>query len=123
MFPARAAAFTLCPGWMPGPQRLSGNGSDPAAQRERFNHSQLDERLRQEQLAAQMLEQTEEAETQEMPEEVVEEPPSAHAHARSPPSHAAILHRDLVAYRWTGSTPQAQRVGDISDTGIVSADR
>jgi hypothetical protein len=98
------------------PTTLSGNGSSPTIP----NGSaglRLDQRLRQEQLAAQMLEQTEEAE----PEETQKRPlRSRLMRMLVPDRRRATRHpaRDLVAYRWTGSTPRAQRLADISDTGL-----
>ncbi len=92
------------------PTTLSGNGAAPP-------ESLLDERLRQEQLAAQMLEQTVEAETQESQKKSFK---SRVLRMLIPDRRRASRHPapELVAYRWTGATPQAQRVGDISDTGL-----
>jgi hypothetical protein len=92
------------------PTTLSGNGLAPP-------DSVLDERLRQEQLATQMLEQTEEADSQEIQKRSLK---SRFLRMLVPDRRRASRYPapDLVAYRWTGATPQAQRVADISDTGM-----
>ncbi len=111
--PGQGGRVHLVPRAESRPTTLTGKGSGPNG----AVASQLNERLRQEQLAAQMLEQTEEAEKQEIQKRSFK---SRLLRMLVPDRRRAARHSapDLVAYRWTGTTPQPQRVGDISDTGL-----
>jgi hypothetical protein len=111
--PGQGGRVHLVPRANSRPNTLTGNGSSPNGSAELH----LDERLRQDQLVAQMLEQTEEAETQEVQKGSLK---SRLLRMLVPDRRRATRHpaRDLVAYRWTGSTPRPQRVADISDTGL-----
>ena len=111
--PGQGGRVRLVPRADSRPTTLSGNGAGPNGSAT----SQLDERLRQEQLAAQMLKQTKDADTQESQKRSLK---SRLMRMLVRDRRRATRHSapDLVAYRWTGSIPQPQRVGDISDTGL-----
>lgn len=77
----------------------------------------VNEPMRQQELATQMLEQAEEAESQDR-KKVSRK--VRFLRWLLPDRRRAIRHPSppLVAYRWTGTTPVAHRIGDISETGL-----